>query len=127
MIFGERGSGKSFSANIIRSKVATAGDNLFSLSATQTNAIGWENSISKALASEDGAFRTTAALARYSDTDAVVNELPRCWQISNARQLVILDFGYETDQPRLAGQPWIELVRALPVNDWIKIALIGLR
>ncbi|MEX0306441.1 MAG: serine protease [Ruegeria sp.] len=126
MIFGERGSGKSFCANIFRSKVATAGDNLFALSATQTNAIGWQNSISEALATEDAAFRTTAALARYSDTDAVVNELRRRWQVSNARQFVVLDFGFETDQPRLVGQPWLELVRALVVNDWIKIALIGL-
>lgn len=126
MVHGERGAGSSFTARILRTKLATNGGDLLALNATQTRAIGWEDAISHALGAEDSSYRTAAAMARYSDTEALINEL-RNRSVSRRRtRYVALDFGHPDPAFRFEGSPWMDLVCTLLQNDWIKVLLIGL-
>jgi len=123
LISGERGTGKSFAVQILKAKAQQQGSNLLALNATHTSAMGWDDTISQAI---KDANRTAAGRARYSDTNAVITGLRDGLNDPGGTQFVALDFGFPTEEPRLAGRPWLDLAKALAAQSWVKLLLIGL-
>ena len=128
-IYGDEGSGKSFSVEILRAKLSNPAIDLVTLNGTQTSAWSWEEAIAPLFTSHAPQFRTEAGAIRYDDVPAIVQQLGVVGSVARTPDtplFVAIDFDRVSDGVRFGQSPWLTFIEALAREDWARVLLIGL-
>jgi hypothetical protein len=130
-INGDRGTGKSFSIHILAAKLDDPVRDLVVLTATQTSAWSWREAVTNLPRGTHGdpALRTDVGAVKYEDIGSIIAGLRDYGGIDrtlgNEPLFVAIDFEDARDL-KLEGPPWLEFIKQLAMQPWIRLMIIGL-